>query len=75
MAKSKKRGGEKAHRKRLNQRNQGVKLQMKKQQQMFTQLMEETMKRMKEEQMSGETSTSETVKLNTDGFVQSAEIL
>jgi hypothetical protein len=35
MAKSKKRGGEKAHRKRLNQRNQGVKLQMKKQQQMF----------------------------------------
>jgi hypothetical protein len=76
MAKSKTRGGEKSHRKRVELRNASVKAQMKRKQEMFSKIMEETIKKMKEEQeMSGDTSTSQSVKLNTDGFVQSAEIL
>jgi len=75
MAKSKKRGGEKQHRKRVSSRNKIMKAQITKQQKMFTQIMEETMKRMKEEQLSGDTNTSESFKLNTDGFIQSSEVL
>jgi hypothetical protein len=79
MGKSKLRGGAKAHRKRVNARNQNIKSQMKKQEKMFQDAFMEQIEKMRES-MSGETqnqetSTSETIKLNTDGFVQSAEII
>ena len=79
MAKSKKRGGEKAHRKRVATRNQNIKSQVKKQEKMFQDAFMEQLEKMREtfsaETENKEISTSETVKLNTDGFVQSSEII
>jgi|LauGreDrversion4_2_1035121.scaffolds.fasta_scaffold376914_2 hypothetical protein len=79
MGKSKLRGGAKAHRKRVNARNQLIKSQIKKQEKMFQDAFMEQLEKMREsisgETQNQETSTSETIKLNTDGFVQSAEII
>ena len=79
MGKSKLRGGAKAHRKRVNARNQLIKSQIKKQEKMFQDAFMEQLEKMREsisgETQYQETSTSETIKLNTDGFVQSAEII
>jgi hypothetical protein len=76
MPKSKKRGGEKSHRKKISLRNTTVKSEIKKQQKMFQDAMLEQLEAYKEK-MSGETKseTTESIKLNTDGFVQSSEIL
>jgi hypothetical protein len=79
MAKSKLRNGAKAHKKRVENRNSKMKSEMKKQQNLFQQSMMEQLELMKQK-FSGETenqevSTSETVNLNTDGFIQSAEII
>lgn len=76
MAKSKKRGGEKAHRKRLMSRNNNIKGQIKRQEKLFIETMEKQLEAYKN-QLSAETetNTSENVKLNTDGFIQSSEIL
>jgi hypothetical protein len=76
MAKSRKRDGAKAHRKRVAARNQTIKSQMKKQMQMFDEALKEQLEKMKS--MSAETSdvdTSEIVNLNTDGFIQSQETI
>ncbi len=79
MGKSKLRGGAKAHRKRVNARNQLIKSQIKKQEKMFQDAFMEQLEKMREsisgETQNQETSNSETIKLNTDGFVQSAEII
>jgi hypothetical protein len=79
MGKSKLRGGAKAHRKRVNARNQLIKSQIKKQEKMFQDAFMEQLEKMREsisgETQNQETSISETIKLNTDGFVQSAEII
>jgi len=79
MGKSKLRGGAKAHRKRVNAKNQLIKSQVKKQEKMFQEAFMEQLEKMREsisgETQNQETSTSETIKLNTDGFVQSAEII
>jgi hypothetical protein len=58
---------------------ENIKSEMKKQQNLFQQSMMEQLELMKQK-FSGETenqevSTSETVNLNTDGFIQSAEII
>jgi hypothetical protein len=79
MGKSKLRGGAKAHRKRVQERNARLKNVMKKQQAMFQSAMMEQLEKMRE-MYSGETetdevSTSQSINLNTDGFVQSAEII
>lgn len=74
MAKSRKRDGVKAHRKRVAARNQLIKSQMKKQMMMFDAALKEQIEKMRS--MSAETSdvdTSEIVNLNTDGFIQSPE--
>ena len=79
MAKSKLRNGAKVHRKRVESRNSNIKSEMKKQQNLFQQSMMEQLELMKQK-FSGETenqevSNSETINLNTDGFIQSAEII
>ena len=51
----------KEHRRKVQARNLRIKADTKKREKAF--------------QMSGDTDTSETVNLNTDGFVQSAEII
>jgi hypothetical protein len=71
MPKSKQR---KDHKKKVDNRNTIIKAEIKKQKILFEQAMMEQINAMKEK-MSEETTTSETIKLNTDGFVQSAEIL
>lgn len=71
MPKSKQRKG---HKQRVANRNTIIKAEIKKQKILFEQAMMEQINAMKEK-MSGDTNTSETIKLNTDGFVQSAEIL
>lgn len=76
MAQSKKRGGATAHRKRVMARNKSIKGEMKREQKMFQDAMMEQIEAIRK--MSGETEnddlvTSESVKLNTDGFIQSAE--
>ena len=79
MAKSKLRNGAKAHKKRVVNRNSNIKGEMKKQQNLFQQAMMEQLDLMKQkfsaETENQEVSTSETVNLNTDGFIQSAEII
>jgi hypothetical protein len=56
-----------------------MKSEMKKQQNLFQQAMMEQIELMKQkysaETENQEVSTSETINLNTDGFVQSAEII
>lgn len=74
MPKSKLRGGAKAHRKRVKARNERIKAETKKQQKMFQDAFMEQIEKMRMD-MSGDTETSQTVNLNTDGFVQSAEII
>ena len=74
MGKSKVRGGAKAHRKRVKARNERLKGIAKKQQKMFQDAFMEQIEKMRTD-MSGDTNTSQTVNLNTDGFVQSAEII
>jgi hypothetical protein len=76
MAKSRKRDGAKAHRKRVAARNQVIKNQMKKNYQMFEEAMKEQLEKIRS--MSAETenvNTSEIVNLNTDGFIQTQETL
>ena len=79
MAKSKLRNVAKVHRKRVENRNSNIKSEMKKQQNLFQQSMMEQLELMKQkfsaETENQEVSTSETINLNTDGFVQSAEII
>jgi hypothetical protein len=79
MAKSKLRNGAKVHRKRVESRNSNIKSEMKKQQNLFQQSMMEQLELMKQkfsaETKNQEVSTSETINLNTDGFIQSAEII
>ena len=79
MAKSKLRNGAKVHKKRVVNRNSNIKSEMKKQQNLFQQSMMEQLELMKQkfsaETENQEVSTSETINLNTDGFVQSAEII
>ena len=79
MAKSKLRNGAKVHKKRVVNRNSNIKGEMKKQQNLFQQAMMEQLDLMKQkfsaETENQEVSTSETINLNTDGFVQSAEII
>jgi len=79
MAKSKLRNGAKAHKKRVVNRNSNIKSEMKKQQNLFQQSMMEQLELMKQkfsaETENQEVSTSETINLKTDGFIQSAEII
>ena len=60
MAKSRLRGGAKAHRKRVQKRNEKIGVQKKKVQQMFSKMYEEKMNELKEkfEKMSAETENS-----------------
>ena len=74
MPKSKLRGGAKAHRKRVKARNERIAIETKKRQKLMQEMFMKQLEEMKL-QMSGETNTAETVNLNTDGFVQSAEII
>lgn len=74
MPKSKLRGGAKAHRKRVKARNERNAIETKKRQKLMQEMFMKQLEKMKLE-MSGETNTAETVNLNTDGFVQSAEII
>ena len=74
MPKSKLRGGAKAHRKRVKARNERNAIEIKKKQKLMQEMFMKQLEKMKLE-MSGETNTAETVNLNTDGFVQSAEII
>jgi len=76
MPKTKKRDGAKAHKKRVIARNQRLKNETKKKQKIFQDAMMEQIEAIRK--ISGETEnneviTSESVKLNTDGFIQSAE--
>jgi hypothetical protein len=78
MAKSKKRGGATAHRKRITVRNQKIKGEMKKQSNLLKEAMMEQLEKLRSE--SGDTQnaeivTGEEIKLNTDGFIQSPEII
>lgn len=74
MPKSKLRGGAKAHRKRVKARNERNAIEIKKKQKLMQEMFMKQLEKMKLE-MSGETNTAETVNLNTDGFVQSSEII
>lgn len=74
MPKSKLRGGAKAHRKRVKARNERNAIEIKKKQKLMQEMFMKQLEKMKL-QMSGETNTAETVNLNTDGFVQSSEII
>jgi hypothetical protein len=73
MPKSKKRGGEKAHRKRVKLNTVNAKKQVEKAQKMFQDAMMEQIEAMKQA-ASGETENKETAN-ETTGFVQSAENL
>jgi len=73
MPKSKKRGGEKAHRKRVKLNTVNAKKQVAKAQKMFQDVMMEQIEAMKQAS-SGETENKETTNEPT-GFVQSAENL
>jgi hypothetical protein len=74
MPKSKLRGGVKAHRKRIKARNERIAIEVKKRKKLMQEMFMKQLEEMKL-QMSGDTNTAETVNLNTDGFVQSAEII
>ena len=73
MPKSKKRGGEKAHRKRVKLNTVNAKKQVEKAQKMFQETMMEQIEAMRQAS-SGETENKETAN-ETTGFVQSAENL
>jgi len=73
MPKSKKRGGEKAHRKKVKLNTVNAKKQVAKAQKMFQDAMMEQIEAMKQAS-SGETENKETTNEPT-GFVQSAENL
>jgi len=73
MPKSKKRGGEKAHRKRVKLNTVNAKKQVEKAQKMFQDAMMEQIEAMKQAS-SGETENQEATN-ETTGFVQSAENL
>jgi hypothetical protein len=73
MPKSKKRGGEKAHRRRVKLNTVNAKKQVEKAQKMFQDAMMEQIEAMKQA-ASGETENKETAN-ETTGFVQSAENL
>jgi hypothetical protein len=73
MPKSKKRGGEKVHRKRVKLNTVNAKKQVAKAQKMFQDAMMEQIEAMKQAS-SGETENKETTNEPT-GFVQSAENL
>ena len=70
MPKSKKRGGEKAHRKRVMRNTVNAKKQIEKAQKMFQSAMMEQIQAMREK-ISGETENKETTN-ETTGFVQSS---
>jgi hypothetical protein len=70
MPKSKKRGGEKAHRKRVKLNTVNAKKQVEKAQKMFQDAMMEQIETMRQAS-SGDTENKET-KNETTGFVQSA---
>jgi hypothetical protein len=76
MPKTKKRGGEKAHRKRVVARNLKLKSDMRKQSQLFKEAMMEQLEAIRNSTGNTENSeitTSELVNLKTDGFIQSDE--
>jgi len=73
MPKSKKRGGEKAHRRRVKLNTASAKKQVEKAQKMFQDAMMEQIETMKQAS-SGETENQEATN-ETTGFVQSAENL
>ena len=73
MPKSKKRGGEKAHRRRVKLNTANAKKQVEKAQKMFQDAMMEQIEAMKQAS-SGETENQEATN-ETTGFVQSAENL
>jgi hypothetical protein len=73
MPKSKKRGGEKAHRRRVKLNTVNAKKQVEKAQKMFQDAMMEQIEAMRQA-ASGETENKETAN-ETTGFVQSAENL
>jgi hypothetical protein len=73
MPKSKKRGGEKAHRRRVKLNTVNAKKQVEKAQKMFQETMMEQIEAMRQA-ASGETENKETAN-ETTGFVQSAENL
>jgi hypothetical protein len=78
MPKSKVRGGAKAHRRKVKTRNNRIRGEMKRQSKMFQDAMMEqieALRNMTGETENSEVTTDEQVKLNTDGFVQSAENL
>ena len=64
----------KEHRRKVKARNLKIKADTKKREKAFQEMFMKQLDNMKL-QMSGDTDTSETVNLNTDGFVQSAEII
>ena len=64
----------KEHRRKVQARNLRIKADTKKREKEFQEMFMKQLDNMKL-QMSGDTDTSETVNLNTDGFVQSAEII
>lgn len=66
MSKSKKRGGEKAHRKRIQARNTLIKTKQRKLQEMFQKEMMAQFEKMKEEA----SKDAENNNLDNDGFVQ-----
>jgi hypothetical protein len=70
MPKSKKRGGEKVHRKRVQRNTMNSKKQIEKAQQMFKDAMMEQIEAMRQK-ASGETENKE-ITNETTGFVQSA---
>ena len=64
----------KEHRKRVQARNAKLKAESNRQKKIFEKAMEEQIELMKSK-MSGETEQKESITLNTDGFVQSSNIL
>ena len=64
----------KEHRKRVQARNAKLKAESNRQKKIFEKVMEEQIELMKSK-MSGETEQKESITLNTDGFVQSSNIL
>lgn len=78
MAKSRKRGGEKAHRRRVQNRNKNLENMAKNQQKLFQRLMMEQVEKLRAEQSGTteqEVSTSQSIQFNTDGFKQSENLL
>ena len=64
----------KEHRKKVQARNARLKSESNRQKKIFEKVMEEQIELMKSK-MSGDTEQKESITLNTDGFVQSSNIL